>query len=299
MAEASTIPGVRPGEAPLDPVLLAMVESALTRELDACPFPSNLRAACAHAVLAGGKRLRPILTLESALLCGGRVEDALPAAVAIEFVHAFSLVHDDLPALDDDDMRRGRPTCHIAFGEAMAILAGDALLARAPLVAAQSASNGASIAQVLLESTCDMISGQVYDTLGGFEDGATPSERLELVHRNKTGALLVGACRMGALSAGASAEDLARLARFGAEIGLMFQVVDDLIDATQTAEHAGKATGKDADAGKLTYPVVHGLDGSRREVARLAAAASATLGHFGPRGARLAALVEFLANRTR
>jgi len=284
---------------PLDPALLAAVESALTTFLSVQTLPENLRAACLHAVLAGGKRLRPMLVLESAMAAGGRVEDAMPAAVAIEFVHAFSLVHDDLPALDNDSMRRGKPTCHVAFGEAMAILAGDCLLSLAPLSAARCPFNGGAIGHELMDATTRMIAGQVYDTLQGFPEGLSQQAKLELVHHNKTGALLECSCRMGALAAGADAETLARLTSFGRAIGLMFQVVDDLIDATQTAEHAGKATGKDAEAGKLTYPVVHGIEGSRREVERLRLQAVDALAPLGTRGERLTKLVEFLARRTK
>ena len=288
-----------PPAAPLDPTLLDAVERALLGFLEGHPLPTNLRAACQHAVLAGGKRLRPILVLECARAAGGSVDDAMPAAVAIEFVHAFSLVHDDLPALDNDLLRRGKPTCHVAFGEAMAILAGDCLLSLAPISAARCPRNGVQIVQELMDATVRMINGQVYDTLKGFPAGLSDREQLELVHHNKTGALLQCSCRMGALAAGAEAGTLAALTSYAEAIGLMFQVVDDLIDATQTAEHAGKATGKDAEAGKLTYPVVHGIDGSRREVERLHAAALAALAPLGGRSARLAALVDYLAARTR
>jgi geranylgeranyl diphosphate synthase type II len=181
----------------------------------------------------------------------------------------------------------------------MAILAGDCLLALAPIAARASAHHGAEIGQELLRATVRMINGQVYDTLKGFPDGLAAAEQLELVHHNKTGALLECSCRMGALAAGADAGTLARLTEYGRAVGLMFQIVDDLIDATQSAEHAGKATGKDADAGKLTYPVVHGISGSRAEVARLRGLAIEALGPLGDRGGRLRALVEFLADRTR
>lgn len=301
------MPEAAPDAPPLDPELLAQIEVALDEAVRASPFPENLRAACAHAVLAGGKRLRPLLVLESCRACGGAVQAAMPAAVAMEFVHAFSLVHDDLPALDDDDLRRGRPTCHVAYGEAMAILAGDALLARAPMVAAQclrgdprEARRGSlAIVETLLQATCDMIAGQVHDTLGGFPEAATPAQRLETIHRKKTGALIEASCRMGALSAGAPDDRVAMLAAYGERIGLMFQIVDDLIDATQSADHAGKATGKDAEAGKLTYPVVHGLDGSRREVARLHDEARSELAAFGPPAEPLRRLLGYLAARTR
>jgi geranylgeranyl pyrophosphate synthase len=285
--------------APLDPTLLDAVERALADFLAAQKIPENLRAACLHAVLAGGKRLRPILVLESARAAGGSVEGAMPAAVAIEFVHAFSLVHDDLPALDNDTMRRGKPTCHVAFGEAMAILAGDCLLALAPVAAARAAHNAAEIQRELMSGTVRMIAGQVYDTLQGFPDGLPDGQKLELVHHNKTGALLEAACRMGALASGADEATIARLTTYGRATGLMFQIVDDLIDATQTADHAGKATGKDAEAGKLTYPTVHGLEGSRREIARLRAEASEAIAPLGARAERLALLLDFLATRTK
>ena len=284
---------------PLDPALLDAVERALADFLAAQDLPDNLRAACLHAVLAGGKRLRPILVLECARAAGGSVEGAMPAAVAIEFVHAFSLVHDDLPALDNDTMRRGKPTCHVAFGEAMAILAGDCLLALAPVAAARTAHNAGEIQRELMANTVRMIAGQVYDTLQGFPPGLADRAKLELVHHNKTGALLEAACRMGALAAGADAATLARLATYGRATGLMFQIVDDLIDATQTAEHAGKATGKDVEAGKLTYPAVHGIEGSRREIARLRDEAALALGPLGARAESLANLLEFLATRTK
>jgi geranylgeranyl diphosphate synthase type II len=289
--------------APLDATLLEAVEHALAHFLEETEIPTNLRAACLHAVLAGGKRLRPILVLESARAAGGSGDDAvhaaMPAAIAIEFVHAFSLVHDDLPALDNDSMRRGKPTCHIAFGEAMAILAGDCLLALAPVAAARARHNVAEIQRELMSGTVRMIAGQVYDTLQGFPEGLPAARQVELVHHNKTGALLEASCRMGALAVNAHAEALDGLTRFGRATGLMFQIVDDLIDATQTAEHAGKATGKDADAGKLTYPGVHGIEGSRREIARLRAEAESGLAPLGARGDRLRALLDFLATRTR
>jgi geranylgeranyl diphosphate synthase type II len=289
----------KPATPPLDPALLGAVENALQEFLAGETLPENLRAACLHAVLAGGKRLRPILVLESAKAAGGSPEGAMPAAVAIEFVHAFSLVHDDLPALDNDSMRRGKPTCHVAFGEAMAILAGDCLLALAPLAGSRCRHNAAEIQRELMAATVRMIAGQVYDTLQGFPDHLSDDRRLELIHHNKTGALLEASCRMGALAAGADAETIARLTAYGRATGLMFQIVDDLIDATQTAEHAGKATGKDLEAGKLTYPAVHGIDGSRREIARLRAEAAAAIAPLGERSAQLGELLDFLANRTR
>ncbi len=282
----------------LDAQLLEQIEHALQRFVAQCEVPENLRAACQHALLAGGKRLRPLLVLESARAAGGTIDDAMPAAVAIECVHAFSLVHDDLPALDNDVLRRGKPTCHVAFGEAMAILAGDCLLALAPLSAARSRANAAFIQHTLLTATVRMISGQVYDTLQGFPHGLPRAAQLELVHHNKTGALLEASCRMGALAADADAATVERLSSFGRSAGLMFQIIDDLIDATQCTEHAGKATGKDAAAGKLTYPVVHGIEASQREVARLARESLEALTPLGDHAERLRALLNFLASRT-
>ncbi len=307
MSAHAPIPAAAEGP-PLDSALLARVEHALLAFLENEPLPANLRAACRHAVLSGGKRLRPILVIECARAAWDAgsegsprdpVEAALPAAVAMEFVHAFSLVHDDLPALDNDLLRRGQPTCHVAFGEALAILAGDCLLGLAPIAAAASAHHGAEIAQELMRATVRMINGQVYDTLRVFPEGLSERERLELVHHNKTGALLECSCRIGALAVGADDATLQRLTDYGRAIGLMFQVVDDLIDATQSAEHAGKATGKDAAAGKLTYPGVHGIQGSRDEIERLRRSAMDTLAPLGARAERLAALVQFLASRTR
>ena len=295
----SQTPARSPSQPPLDVALLDEIERALTGFLDPLTLPENLRAACRHALLGGGKRLRPILVLESARAVGGTVSDAMPAAIAIECVHAFSLVHDDLPALDNDVLRRGLPTCHVAFGEAMAILAGDRLLALAPVAAARCKHNAPAIQSVLMENTVRMIAGQVYDTLQGFPAGLSESARLELVHHNKTGALLEASCRMGALAGGASEAKVELLADYGRAIGLMFQVVDDLIDATQTTEHAGKTTGKDSDAGKLTYPAVHGVEGSRKEIARLRQEATAALAPLGAAAQHLGALVDFLATRTR
>jgi geranylgeranyl pyrophosphate synthase len=259
-------------------------------------------------VLSGGKRLRPVLVIESARAAWDAaaegsphdaMEAALPAAIAMEFVHAFSLVHDDLPALDNDVLRRGQPTCHVAFGEALAILAGDCLLALAPIAAAASGRHGTEIGHELMRATVRMINGQVYDTLRVFPDGLCAPEQLELVHHNKTGALLECSCRVGALAVGADDPTLRRLTEYGQAIGLMFQIVDDLIDATQTAEHAGKATGKDAAAGKLTYPGIHGIEGSRQQVERLRKVALGAIAPLGARADRLAALVQFLADRTR
>jgi geranylgeranyl diphosphate synthase type II len=221
-------------------------------------------------------------------------------------IHAFSLVHDDLPALDNDDTRRGRPTAHKAFGEAMAILAGDGLMSVAFQVLTDKCADpsvAGLLAAELAVGTTNMIAGQVYDTLGGFPPGLDAPGRLERVHRNKTGALIRAACRMGAISGRSGraqdARQLAAITRYGDAVGLMFQIVDDLVDEEQTPEHAGKRTAKDRDAGKLTYPTVHGAAASRTEVERLRREAQNAISIFGPAGAPLAELCEFLAVRTR
>jgi geranylgeranyl diphosphate synthase type II len=283
--------------------LLPRIERSLGATLDgfagADGLPEGLLAACRHATLGGGKRLRPLLTLHACAACGGREADAMPAAVAIEFVHCFSLVHDDLPALDNDRLRRGLPTVHVAFGEAMAILAGDALMSLAVEVAAGSPRRGGEIVRELARATTRMIHGQVLDTLSGEGVAGSPAERLERIHRHKTGALIEASCRMGALAADADATRLAAMGRYGAAIGLMFQIVDDLLDETQSAEHVGKAVGKDREAGKLTYPAVHGLDASRRQVGELHEAAVAAIRPFGDAARPLVELAGFLASRTR
>ncbi|MSR40613.1 MAG: polyprenyl synthetase family protein [Phycisphaerales bacterium] len=256
--------------------LLEHIEASLAATIEHADLAPQLRDACRHALLGGGKRLRPLLVMESARAAGGSTESALAAATAIELVHAFSLVHDDLPALDNDLVRRGLPTVHAKYGEALAILAGDALLTLA-FVAASSSDHAPKIVSELSRATTRMINGQCFDTLGGFPTNTNTAAQLELIHRNKTGALIECACVMGGMTAGVSEELLAALRNFGASLGLMFQVVDDIIDETQSSEHAGKATGKDREAGKLTYPVVHGLAQSRAEVARLEGEANAAI----------------------
>jgi geranylgeranyl pyrophosphate synthase len=282
----------------LDLRLITQVDEALGTFLNAVDLPPNLKSAVVHAVLAGGKRMRPLLVLHSAAAVGGSFLDAMPAAVAIELVHAFSLVHDDLPALDNDRMRRGRPTVWVAFGEAMAILAGDALLSLAIESATASPRAAGEITREIAIATTHMINGQVLDTLGGFAAQESDRDRLHRIHHNKTGALLVASCRMGGLSGGATTEQLAHLSRWGSLMGLMFQIVDDLLDETASAEQLGKAVGKDREAGKLTFPGVMGIEASRAEVARLDLEARNLVRELGPRAAPLQGLADFLATRT-
>jgi geranylgeranyl diphosphate synthase type II len=284
----------------------AAVERFMARYIDEAELPANLADAIRYALLAGGKRLRPILAAHSCTAVGGTLEDCLPAAAAVEMIHAFSLVHDDLPALDNDALRRGKPTVHVAFGEAMAILAGDGLMSLAFQVLADRCPDSALTGQLAAElavGTTNMIAGQVYDTLGGFEPSLDPAARLEQVHRNKTGALIRGACRMGAISGQhrgrPDANALAAVTRYGEAIGFMFQIVDDLVDEEQTAEHAGKRTAKDRDAGKLTHPGIHGAERSKAAVVRLRGEALEALAPLGPAASPLAELCEYLAVRTR
>jgi geranylgeranyl diphosphate synthase, type II len=286
------------------------IEAYLERVTREAGLPRNLTDAMLYSLMGPGKRARPLLVWHSCAAAGGDPATALPAAAALELVHCFSLVHDDLPALDNDDLRRGRPTLHKHAGEAMAVLAGDALLTLAFQVLAERCPPLAAGAMVkeLAVSTNAMIAGQVFDTLGGFPAGLTDSGRLELVHRNKTGMLIRAACRLGAMSAlhGAGAgrgdggpDRLAAITAYAEAIGLMFQVVDDLLDVTQTTSHLGKKAGKDAEAGKLTYPGVFGIEHSRAEVARLHGVSLAALEPLGPAADPLRALASYMAVRTR
>ncbi len=281
------------------PALLAVIEQRLERFIAEAGYPINLRNAVAHALLGGGKRLRPLLTLRCCEAVGAPSKDAFEAAAAVEMVHAFSLVHDDLPALDNDLVRRGKPTLHVAYGEAMAILAGDALLAMALHAACSAPRESARIAHEVTNATSAMIVGQVYDTLGGFEPGTAPRDRLRLIHNHKTGALIRCACRIGALCGGARSESFAAIDHWGDLIGLMFQAVDDLLDVTQSADHVGKAVGKDSGAGKLTYPAVYGIEETRREIARLRTEALAALEPLGANAEHLLSVTEYLSARTR
>lgn len=289
---------------------LARIEDAIERAIASAAYPPILADACRYAALGSGKRLRPLLLVHAWAAAGGdergdgrRMDACLPAAAAIELVHAFSLVHDDLPALDNDDLRRGRPTLHIATSEPMAILAGDAMLCLPFEVLSRDAdpTRGIALIRELAAATNAMIVGQVHDTLGGFAEGQPDGDRLEVVHRNKTGALIRAACRMGAIAASADARTVDALTAFGEHYGLLFQIIDDLLDVEQTTEHLGKRAGKDAGAGKLTFPGVHGIDRSRAMVADLLEQCVRTLDQL-PSAERVAPLKELArhaAHRTR
>ena len=278
------------------------VEAFMEGWLDAREMPDNLRRAIHYALLAPGKRMRPVLTIHCCEAVGGRPEDALPAATAVEMVHAFSLVHDDLPAMDDDDLRRGRPTLHRHAGEAMAILAGDAMLGLAVevvLAEIEPAERGAAVCRELIVGCNGMIAGQVYDTLPEPDASDDAAARLLRIHRHKTGALIRASCRMGALCGGADESQLDQVTRYGDAIGLMFQVVDDLLDVTQTTEHLGKTAGKDVDQHKLTYPALYGVEGTRKEAERLRKDAWDALSSMGESAEPLRQLCDYLAVRTR
>lgn len=295
------------------------IERCLDELTRSHPEPGALREAVRYALLGGGKRVRPALAWHACVAAGEPGEASLPAGAAVELVHAFSLVHDDLPALDDDDVRRGRPTLHVHAGEAMAILAGDAMLSMAFGVLGARVPDAAlsgALVRELAEATAAMIAGQVEDAestkhkaqsaSAEEEERAAAREQMERIHRNKTGALIRASCRMGALcglsalSAPPAYGDVLRgVTAYGEALGLMFQVVDDLLDATGTSEHTGKRTRKDADAGKLTYPGVLGVEGSRAEVERLRGLAMDAVAGLGTRAEGLRDLCTRLASRTR
>jgi len=268
-------------------------------------WPARLHAAMRYAVFGGGKRVRPILARAACRAAGGDPDLVLEAGCALELIHSYSLIHDDLPALDDDTLRRGRPTLHVAFGEALAILAGDALLTEGFAVlgaypsGGEHASRRAEACRLVAEAVGSrgMVGGQVEDLEA---TGATPdARRLELVHRAKTGALLAAAVELGALLAGADAEQRLAFLRFGKDFGLLFQIADDILDVTGSAASLGKSPGKDAAAGKLTYVAVHGLERARVCLAELAGSLVAAAGELEGSDGVLAALVEYCARRDR
>jgi geranylgeranyl diphosphate synthase type II len=284
------------------------IDAALDRYAqfsDDCP--SELREAIRYALLGPGKRLRPQLVLMAAEACGGSLEAALPAACAVEMVHAYSLVHDDLPAMDDDDLRRGRPTCHKVFGEATAILVGDALLARAFEVLARDvrpSSAAAKCCAVLgrAAGATALVAGQAADlamAAGGSDPSKIEPHELEAIHRRKTGALIRASLELGGIVAGATEKQLAALVAYGDKLGLAFQITDDLLDVSGDAVTAGKRLAKDAERGKLTFPRLLGLDASRRQAATLVDEACAMIEIFGTRARPLRELARFVLERNR
>ncbi len=262
--------------------------------------PAPLLEAVRYAALAPGKRIRPYLVMRCCELAGGSREAAWPAAAAIECVHAFSLVHDDLPAMDDDDLRRGRPTTHKQFSEALAILAGDALLALAFELVVRHTPDRAIAAEMVLELArqtgwSGMIGGQAADVLG--EESPPDEELVQYIHERKTACLFEAACRLGAIAGGAKPELTDQLGRFGRHLGKAFQIADDLLDVTASTSALGKSAGKDASAGKQTYPRCVGVEASRARAADEVRASVAELGSFGPAADDLRQLAEFVASR--
>ncbi len=280
---------------------LAAIEGALERYAAAGPgCPARLEEAIRYALLAPGKRLRPKLVLMAAEACGGDPQEALPAAAAVEMIHAYSLVHDDLPTMDDDDLRRGRPTCHVQFDEATAILVGDALQARAFEVVAketQPPETAARCCAVLAAAAgpAALVGGQADDLAA---EGLQPTlATLEAIHARKTGALFRASVALGALTAGADQEQLDALDRYATDLGLAFQVVDDLLDICGEETVVGKRLSKDTGRGKLTYPELIGVDESRKLVADLVTRAEAALTSFGDCAEPLIETARFVAAR--
>ncbi|RYD37015.1 MAG: polyprenyl synthetase family protein [Verrucomicrobiaceae bacterium] len=280
----------------------ARIDAALERLLPSADTPpATLHAAIRHSMFAGGKRLRPVLLLAACEACGGDAEQALPAACAVECIHTYSLIHDDLPCMDDDDFRRGRPTCHKVYGEAVAVLAGDALQPMAFELLLQSpAGPGYRTADLVRElavtaGSLHLIAGQVRDLEG--EGKKISFDELRLIHEGKTAALLTASLRLGGMVAGATPAQLEALTAFGHALGLAFQVIDDILDVTQTSEKLGKTAGKDAASEKSTYPAILGLEASRAEASRLTDEARAALGHLGPASRRLGEIAGYLLQR--
>lgn len=280
----------------------ALVDQALERLLPGPQVsPATLHKAMRYSIFAGGKRLRPVLVLAAAEACGGALENALPAACAVECLHTYSLIHDDLPCMDDDDLRRGRPTSHKVFGDAIAVLAGDALQALAfESLSRMSPAPGYTGADYVCElaqaaGSRHLIAGQVMDLEG--EGQKLSADQLRAIHEGKTAALLTCCTRLGGMSAGCSSNQLAALTRFGRALGLAFQVIDDILDVTQTSEKLGKTAGKDIAAEKATYPSILGLDASRAEAARLTAEAHRALELFGDAAKPLRLIADYLLAR--
>jgi len=281
-----------------------MADRALDRFLprESAP-PASLHKAMRYSVFAGGKRLRPVLVAAGAEAVGGTLEAVMPAACAVEMIHTYSLIHDDLPAMDNDDFRRGVPTSHKVFGEAIAILAGDALLTLAFRLLANSSPAGGEagrLRDMLIEvadaaGSAGMVGGQVADI--ECEGKVAGAAIVDYIHTHKTAALIRASIRSGAILAGASAAELKALGVVGDSLGLAFQIMDDILDITATSEELGKTAGKDQAQQKATYPAVHGIEASRRRAQALVADAHAALAPFGERALPLRALGTFIIER--
>ena len=281
-----------------------LIESALKRALPNPTLrPTTIHQAMCYSLLGGGKRLRPILTLSAAEACGASDHDVvLPAACAVELIHTYSLIHDDLPCMDDDDLRRGRATAHKVYGEGIAVLAGDALLTRAfGLLATLRLPKRYPLSLVLEETatasgSLQLIAGQVADLEAEGRNLSLADVRF--IHERKTAAMIVLSLRLGAMTANATPKQLDALSDFGAALGLAFQIVDDLLDVTQSSAQLGKSAGKDLTAAKATYPSVVGLQASRKKASQLTRKALGALGIFGNASHRLHQIAEYLLSRT-
>jgi len=280
------------------------VNLALDRFLPkAATKPATIHQAMRYSLFAGGKRIRPALCLAASMACGGNESAAMPLACAVECIHTYSLVHDDLPAMDNDDYRRGKLTSHKVFGEGMAILAGDALLTQAFEIAAKCRGwRRYSHQTIILElakaaGSLQLIAGQVADLEG--EGKKLSAQQLQYIHERKTSALLCCAVRLGGMSANCSTSQLKALTQFGYNVGLAFQVIDDILDVTQTTEKLGKTAGKDTKARKATYPAIVGLAKSRRIAQTLTERAFNSLKVFKGQAKALEAMAEFLLKRDR
>ena len=285
---------------------LAMQQRLVDAELDRLTppetaVPETIHRAMRYSLFAGGKRIRPVLCVEAARTVAGEADGALRAACSLELIHTYSLIHDDLPALDNDDYRRGKPTNHKVFGDAMAILAGDALLTLAFQVLAELPAPPERKARLMAElatasgTVGGMIGGQVADLEG---EGKQPNEALlESIHRAKTGALLRASLRMGAIYGGASDAEYAALSCYGEHIGLAFQIVDDILDVEESSEALGKTAGKDAAQHKITFPAVYGLEASHAMAEAECGHAHRVLEPFGERAARLHELADLIVRR--
>lgn len=279
-----------------------LVEQALQTSLPkATAKPPTIHQAMRYSIFAGGKRLRPILCLATAESLGGKIEPAIPLACALECIHTYSLIHDDLPCMDDDDLRRGKPTSHKVFGEAIAVLAGDALLTEAfQLTASFSGSKRYPTADAVKElalssGSLGIIAGQVADIEG--EGRKVPLSHVRYIHENKTAALIRCSIRLGAMASNATPTEMKNLTIFGHNLGLAFQVIDDILDVTQSSEELGKSAGKDLKAQKATYPALLGLDKARIEAEKLTTTSLNALRPLGKKGEILASIAGFLLDR--
>ncbi len=277
----------------------AKLESCVKKLSLSCP--DVLREAMRYSLLSPGKRLRPILCLLSAEALGGSTCNALANAAAVEMIHSYSLIHDDLPAMDDDDLRRGRPTCHIQFDEATAILAGDALQALAfETILSGNTDSAIAVRSCLVLAKAagpeGMVGGQCDDLLAEKQGGGV--EMLHAIHARKTGAMIQASVVLGGLTAGASPDELEKLAIYGDCIGIAFQIVDDLLDVEGTSENTGKRTGKDSQRGKLTFPGIYGIAASRDRALELIERAISIVDDFGPASTPLKQLARYITDRS-